>query len=57
MKEFLHNMHILGKMLKERAEDFWNENKDNRKENMDSKLWIPEGKENIYKGKEDEDNK
>lgn len=50
-------MYILGKMLKERAEDFWNADKDTGREVTDSKHWIPEEEENIYREKEDEDTK
>ncbi len=32
-------MHILGKMLKERAEDFWNADKDTGKEDTNLKYW------------------
>lgn len=35
-------MHILGRMLKKRAEVFWSADKNNGKEITDSKLWIPE---------------
>ncbi len=47
-------MHILGKMLKKRAEDFWSADKDTENEIKDSKLWIPEEEGDIYKEKEDE---
>lgn len=47
-------MHILGRMLKKRAEIFWDEEKCENKEIRDSKFWIPEEEARTYKEKGNE---
>ena len=50
-------MYILGRILKRSAEKFWSADEDTEKEITDLKQRIPEEEGNIYREKEDEDNK